>query len=79
MGKSVRGQKNYPSISLLLVAPPLAGPSLFQIIGASQLPHRVLSLLHLQPGRFARREVSIGVLVAVLLVDSQSILVPSLI
>ena len=52
-------KKNYPSISLLLVAPPLAGPSLFQIIGASQSSHLVLSLLHLPPGRFARREVDI--------------------
>ena len=73
--KSFRGQKK---VSLVLVCSLWLHPywpSLFQIIGASQLPHLVLSLLHLPPGRFARREVSIGVLVAVLSVDSQSILV----
>merc|ERR1712215_438161 len=39
--KASEVKKKYPSISLLLVSSPLAGPSLFQIIGASQSSHLV--------------------------------------
>ena len=73
--KSFRGQKKVSLVQVCSLWLHPYWPSLSRSSGLLSFHTFVLSLLYLPPGRFARREVSIGVLVAVLSADSQSILV----
>ena len=80
MEKASVVKKNYPSIRLLHVAPPLAGPSLFQLHwGFTVFTPCPVSYCICHPAGLPAGKSTLGVLVAVLSVGSQSILVPSLI
>ena len=64
--KSFRGQKKVSLVQVCSLWLHPYWPSLSRSSGLLSFHTLVLSLLYLPPGRFARREVSIGVLVAVL-------------